>query len=56
MNEDEQWFYDVRNKTVARGKDVGALDRMGPYPDRATAERALDIAAARNKAADDEDD
>ncbi|MET0198311.1 hypothetical protein CH289_20520 [Rhodococcus sp. RS1C4] len=54
--EDDAWYYDVRTKTVSQGKESGALDRMGPYPDRATAERAIQIAAERNKAADKADD
>ncbi len=29
-----------------------AIDRMGPYPDRATAERALEIAKQRTEAWD----
>lgn len=55
-NNDEAWYYDVRTKTVAQGKESGALDRMGPYPDRETAERAIQIAEQRNKAADKADD
>lgn len=54
--DDEAWYYDVRTKTVSQGKESGALDRMGPYPDRQTAERAIHIAAERNKAADKADD
>lgn len=34
---------------VSQGKDPGALNRMGPYPDKDTAERALQIAAERTK-------
>ncbi|NIL77982.1 hypothetical protein RhoFasB10_04141 [Rhodococcus sp. B10] len=54
--DDEAWYYDVRTKTVSQGKEAGAFDRMGPYPDRQTAERAIEIAAERNKAADKADD
>ncbi|NGP06798.1 hypothetical protein G6038_15180 [Rhodococcus sp. 14C212] len=53
---DEGWYYDVHTGKVSQGKDPGALNRMGPYPDRATAERALEIAAERNKAADEADE
>ncbi|MDV2475185.1 hypothetical protein ACFWDA_12450 [Rhodococcus zopfii] len=53
---DDGWYYDVSTGEVSQGKDPSALNRMGPYPDRATAERALEIAAERNKAADDADD
>ena len=55
MSDDEQWYFRISDKAVAQGKDAGAMDRMGPYPDRETAERALEIAAERNKAADDAD-
>ncbi len=55
MSDDEQWYFRISDKAVVQGKDAGALDRMGPYPDRETAERALEIAAERNKSADDAD-
>lgn len=55
MSDDEQWYYCVSDGSVRQGKDARGLDRMGPYPDRATAERALEIAAERNKAADKAD-
>ncbi len=54
--DDNSWYYDIAAKQVVQGKQTNALDRMGPYPDKATAEQALKIAAARNKAADAEDD
>lgn len=56
MSDDEQWYFRISDKTVVQGKDAGAMDRMGPYPDRSTAERALEIAAERNKKADDADE
>ncbi|MFT3659878.1 MAG: hypothetical protein QM809_00345 [Gordonia sp. (in: high G+C Gram-positive bacteria)] len=53
----EEWYYDVTTGTASKGKVANSLNRMGPYPDEATALRALEIAAARNAAAaDDEDD
>lgn len=57
MSEDDKsWYYDMKTKQVVQGKESNYTDRMGPYPDRATAEQALAIAAARNKAADSADD
>ncbi|SQI39678.1 Uncharacterised protein [Rhodococcus coprophilus] len=53
---DDGWYFDVKTGKVTQGKDPNALNRMGPYPDRETAMRALEIAAARNKAADDADE
>lgn len=55
-DDDTSWYYDISTKQVVQGKQTNALDRMGPYPDKATAEQALKIAAARNKAADSDDD
>lgn len=55
MSDDNQWYYCISDGSVRQGKDARGLDRMGPYPDRATAERALEIAAERNRAADNED-
>ncbi len=58
MSEDEEhlWYYCVSDGSVRQGKDARGLDRMGPYPDRETAERALEIAAERNRAADKAED
>lgn len=50
------WYYDVSTGEVSRGKVSHALNRMGPYPDEATARRAIEIAAERNKAADEDDE
>lgn len=55
MNDDE-WYFNLDDHTVHRGKDPRALNRMGPYPDEATARQALEIAKARNAAADSADD
>ncbi|WP_188827945.1 FUSC family protein [Nocardia camponoti] len=56
MASDDDWYYCIKHGTAEQGKNCWFGDRMGPYPDKATAERALEIAKARNKAADDEDD
>ncbi|MBB4137702.1 hypothetical protein [Gordonia humi] len=55
MSGSDEWYYQISTGEVMRGKLVGVLDRMGPYPDEATARRALEIAAARNAAADEKD-
>lgn len=52
---DDQWYFNVSTREVTQGKVGDVFSRMGPYPDEATARRALDIAAARNAAADDQD-
>ncbi|MFF2086178.1 FUSC family protein [Nocardia sp. NPDC058176] len=55
-DDNAQWYYCLKHHTAEQGKTCWYGDRMGPYPDKATAEQALEIARARNKAADDEDD
>jgi hypothetical protein len=55
-NDDDGWYYDVSRGRVVRGRRGSSLDLMGPYPDEATAEQALEIARNRNKAADADDD
>ncbi|WP_137723742.1 hypothetical protein [Prescottella subtropica] len=56
MSDDDQWYFDLSDGSVSQGRTGDVFTRMGPYPDRATAEQALQIAAARNKAADAVDD
>lgn len=55
-DDDHLWYYDVSTGSVTQGKGSSSLTRMGPYPDRESAEHALAIAAERNKAADRADD
>ncbi|EGD54720.1 hypothetical protein [Gordonia neofelifaecis] len=56
MSDDDQWYFDLASGDVTQGKVGNVFNRMGPYPDEATARRALDIAAARNAAADSDDE
>ncbi|WP_446221420.1 hypothetical protein ACTWPB_15755 [Nocardia sp. IBHARD005] len=56
MADDNEWYYCIKHHKAEQGKTCWYGDRMGPYPDQATAEQALEIAKARNKAADDQDD
>ncbi len=51
-DDDDQWYYCLSDHSVRRGKEAPALDRMGPYRDKAAAERALQTAKERNDAAD----
>ncbi|MFC8043567.1 hypothetical protein [Nocardia sp. NPDC057353] len=48
----ERWYYCLKHNRAERGRQCWFRDRMGPYPDQATAERALEIARARNEQAD----
>ena len=57
MSDDSnEWYYDISTGQVTKGKVGDVFNRMGPYPDEATARRALEIAAARNEAADSDDE
>lgn len=56
MSDENEWYYDISTGQVTQGKVGNVFNRMGPYPDEATARRALEIAASRNASADDEDD
>lgn len=53
---DDQWYYCLKHHRAEQGKQHWVGERMGPYPDKATAERALEIAKARNEAVDKGDD
>jgi hypothetical protein len=52
---DEEWYYCLRHRTVEPREGCRAADRLGPYPDRETAARALEIARERTEAADSAD-
>ncbi|MFD2467454.1 hypothetical protein [Amycolatopsis silviterrae] len=51
----EQWYYNTRTHEVERGRQSRGVDRLGPYPDEATARRALELARERTEAADQAD-
>ncbi|WP_169813244.1 hypothetical protein [Nocardia jejuensis] len=53
--EENGWYYNLDTHQAEQGKQGWVGNRMGPYPDKATAERALEIARERNKRADDDD-
>jgi len=55
MSDTSGWYYCLTHQTVEQGKGCKGPDRMGPYPDEATAARALEIARERTKAADEAD-
>lgn len=46
------WYYCLTHQKVERGVGCRGGDRMGPYPDEATAGRALEIARERTMEAD----
>ena len=49
---DKQWYYDTSTGQVTQGAESGWNNRMGPYATREEAEHAIEIAKARNEAAD----
>ncbi|MFI6362615.1 hypothetical protein ACIBG0_07665 [Nocardia sp. NPDC050630] len=51
----EKWYYCLKHQRAESGKQCWFRDRMGPYPDQATAERALEIVHARNAREDARD-
>lgn len=50
------WWFCLRHNEVEHGKGCPNSQRLGPYPDQATAAQALNIAAERNEAWDEEDE
>lgn len=56
MTDDEGWYYSLTDGRVVRADEgVRAADRLGPYPDRETAARALEIARERTESQDKAD-
>lgn len=54
--DDDEWYFSLKDGRVVRaGEGVRAADRLGPYPDRETAARALEIARERTETRDRED-
>ncbi|GLZ35847.1 hypothetical protein Lesp02_80340 [Lentzea sp. NBRC 105346] len=54
MGEDG-WWYCLTHNTVENTRRCRGADRLGPYPDRESAERALELAREKTKAADEAD-
>lgn len=46
------WYFCLKHRQVEPKAGCRAAERLGPYPDRDTAARALEIAEERTKAAD----
>lgn len=53
--DDEQWYYSLKDGRVVRAHEVRAADRLGPYPDREAAASALRLARERTEEADRSD-
>ncbi|OSQ03025.1 hypothetical protein [Corynebacterium diphtheriae] len=55
-NTDAQWFFNIETGEVEQEKASSFSNRMGPYASAEEARHALEIAQARNEAADAEDE
>ena len=52
---EDQWWYDLKTKSAVQDSRAGKVaDRLGPYPSREEAERALDKVAERNETYDND--
>lgn len=49
------WYFNTITGEVEHHKRSRGMDLLGPYPDEATARRAVEIAHERNRRADAED-
>jgi hypothetical protein len=49
------WYYCLNHKTVEQAEGCRAVDRLGPYPDRETASRAVELARERTEQEDRRD-
>jgi hypothetical protein len=52
---ENEWYYCLKHNTVEPYEGCRAADRLGPYPDRDTAARALEIARERTEEEDRKD-
>lgn len=52
---DDGWYFNVATGEVERLGHGRGMDLLGPYPDEATARRALEISHERTRQADVED-
>ena len=51
----EEFYFNTKTRQVETGKPSSWTHRMGPYPTREAAERALQIAQVRTETWDEED-
>ncbi|KZB82470.1 hypothetical protein [Amycolatopsis regifaucium] len=54
-NPDQGWYFNTKTNQVEHLERGRSIDLLGPYPDEATARRALEIAKERTRQADAED-
>jgi hypothetical protein len=49
------WYYCLKHKRAEEGQQCPGEDRLGPYPDEASASRALETVRERERIKDAED-
>ncbi len=54
---DQDWWFDLKTHSAVQDSKSSskAVDRLGPYPSREEAERALEKVQERNEAWDDDE-
>ena len=52
MAHENEFYFCLKHNAVEGWDGCRSADRLGPYPDRASAEHALEIAEERTRAAD----
>ena len=52
---ENEWYYCLKHNAVEPYEGCRSADRLGPYPDKETAGRALEIARERTEAEDRRD-
>ncbi|MGA4543752.1 hypothetical protein ACPA54_27565 [Uniformispora flossi] len=55
MTDPNAWYFCLKHHTAEQGAGCRALDRLGPYPDRAAAEHALESTAEHTREEDAKD-
>jgi hypothetical protein len=48
MSDDQSWWFCLKHQAVEHGAGCPNKDRLGPYPTREAAERALETVKERN--------
>ncbi|MCD2195298.1 hypothetical protein LQ327_18170 [Actinomycetospora endophytica] len=56
MAHENEYYFCLNHHRVEGVDGCSAPERLGPYPDEATAARALEIVRERNEAADEYDE
>jgi hypothetical protein len=56
MDDEQRWWYCLRHHTVEPDAGCPGKDRLGPYPTREDAARALETVRRRNQEWDAADD